>query len=36
MDNTLVYGLGFVVCLVIMLIVRILKNTRFIFHKKIK
>lgn len=36
MDSSYVYGIGFVVCLIIMLIVRILKNTKFIFHKKIK
>lgn len=36
MDSTLAFGIAFVLYLVILLIVRILKNTKFIFHKKIK
>lgn len=36
MDSTLAFGIAFVLYLIILLFVRILKNTKFIFHKKIK
>lgn len=36
MDNVWSFGIAFVIFLVLLVVARLLKNVRIIFHKKIK